>query len=420
MPVLGLGVSYRAAGVELLERLSFPDDDWAKAYRRLSDLPSVSEAVVLSTCNRVEVYAAVDGFHHGFQDLKRFLSEASDVEVDELSVPLYSHYEDAAAEHLFSVAAGLDSMVIGEPQILAQVRSALRTAEEEDVVGPDLGELFQRAVRAGRRARAETAVGASPAAFVDAGIELAERHLGSISGRRAVVVGAGEMGALAAHALGARGVAHLVVLGRRPERAGRLAERVGGTAGTLADLEAALRDADVVVSSTGAAAPVIGPDLLRGGTPERSVFLVDLAVPRDVDPSVRDIPGVGLADIDDLRPVVGERRGDVDEEIARARAIVDEEARRYALARRTRRLAPLIQALHSHAEDVRADEVRRIEGRLAAMSPRDREAVEALTRRLVARLLHEPTVRLKDLTGRGVGEAQARALAELFGLDLEG
>src|SRR5918997_4951181 len=180
MPVLALGLSYRMAPVELLERVAISDDGFAKAYRRLSELDSVEESVLLSTCNRVEVYAEVDGYHTGFQDLKRFLSEATDVPVDELAPPLYSHYEDHAAEHLFSVAAGLDSMVLGEPQVLAQVRAAFRRAQEEGALGSELRPLFDRAVRAGRRVRAETSIGASPSAFVDAGLDLAEEHLGEL------------------------------------------------------------------------------------------------------------------------------------------------------------------------------------------------------------------------------------------------
>jgi glutamyl-tRNA reductase len=420
MPVLALGVSYRRAPVELLERLAIPEEEEPKAYRRLEGLDGIRGSVVLSTCNRVEVYADVPLYHQGFQDLKRFLTEHTEVPVEELTEPLYSHYEDDAAEHLFSVAAGLDSMVLGEPQILAQVRAAVRRAETEGAAGPALADLFRRAVRAGRRVRAETGVGASPAAFVEAGADLAAEYLGGLNGRSVLVVGAGEMGSLAARTLRDRGVGDVTVLSRRPERAAALARRIGGRSGRLEDLESYLAEPDLVVSSTGASRTVISGEALRRSRPKGDAqFLLDLAVPRDVEPGARRLPGVALADIDDLREAVTRRRGDVTDEVGKARGVVAEESRRYAVARRTARLAPLIEALHARGEEIRAEEIRRLGARLAALSDRDREAVDALTRRIVRRLLHDPVVRLKDLSGRGAGEPAARTVAELFGIELD-
>jgi glutamyl-tRNA reductase len=419
MPVLALGLSYRMAPVELLERVSISEEGFAKAYRRLSELDSVEESVLLSTCNRVEVYAEVDGYHTGFQDLKRFLSEATDVPVDELAPPLYSHYEDHAAEHLFSVAAGLDSMVLGEPQILAQVRAAFRRSRDEGSLGPELRALFDRAVRAGRRVRGETSIGASPSAFVDAGLDLAAEHLGDLRGRPALVIGAGEMGSLAASALRERGVEPLVILSRNRERAERLSVPIGATPGSMEELSEALGGVDVVVSSTGATGVVISEESVARATSGREIFLLDLAVPRDIAAGTRELPGVRLADIDDLAPLVRSANGIANQEVEASRAIIEEEVHRYTSERRGRRLAPLIRALREMGEDVRTEELRRIEPRLAALSERDRRTVEALTQRIVARMLHEPTVRLKDLAGRRLSEAPARALAELFGLDIE-
>ncbi|HXF57102.1 MAG TPA: glutamyl-tRNA reductase, partial [Actinomycetota bacterium] len=227
MPILALGVSYRRAPVELLDRLAFGADDYPKAYRQLLDLEAVREGVILSTCNRVEVFAEVSSYHAGFLDLKRFLAESRSVPPEEFAEPLYSHYEDDAAEHLFSVAAGIDSMVVGEPQILGQVRDAYRRAQEEGAVGPFLSALFRSAIRAGRRARAETAIAASPAAFVEAGAELAARALGGLAGRSAVVVGAGAMATLAARHLRSLGVGRIRVVNRSPDRARRLAAQAG-------------------------------------------------------------------------------------------------------------------------------------------------------------------------------------------------
>ncbi|MGH2724743.1 MAG: glutamyl-tRNA reductase [Actinomycetota bacterium] len=420
MPVLALGVSYRRAPLELLDRLALGDDEYAKAYHRLAGLDSVREAVLLSTCNRVEVFAEVGRYHQGFQDLKRFLSEDREVDPDELAEPLYSHYEDQAAEHLFSVAAGIDSMVLGEPQILAQVRSAIRRAESEGAAGPVLGALFRQAVRVGRRARSETAIGASPAAFVEAGAVLAGGFLGGLEGRSLLVVGTGKMSALAIRTLRGQGVGDVLVLGRKPRRAERLASRAGARHGSLEDLGPALARADLVVSSTAATGPVISAravaSAVRGR--HRPLFLLDLAVPRDVDPGAADVPGVRVADIDALRSLLAEAHAGAEDEVGRVRAIVAEEIRRYATRRRAARLAPLIEALHARGDRVRDAELGRVASRLADLSDREREAVEALARGIVRKLLHDPVVRLKELSGRGLDDPYAAGLAELFDLDL--
>ena len=417
MPVLALGISHRHAPVDLLERLAFGEDDYAKAYQRLRQLDSVEEGVILSTCNRVEVYAEVSLYHQGFQDVKLFLAESREVAAEEFASPLYSHYEDDAAEHLFSVAAGLDSMVLGEPQILAQVRAAFRRAESEGATGPALGALFNQAVRAGRRVRAETRIGASPSAFVEAGAALAERFLGGLEGRAVTLVGAGAMAGLAIEVLRREGVGEILILGRRPERAARLAARTGASSGSIDDLDAGLSRADLVVSSTAATATVVHPAAV-GERGERPLFVLDLAVPRDVDPAVGELPGVRLCDIDGLRAEVGSLRDRAGTEIDDAEAIVRQEAQRYAGRRRQARVAPLIEALHARGEAVRAEELRKISRRLGTLSDREREAVDALTRRIVRRLLHHPVVRLKDLTGRGLEDPHAQALADLFDLDL--
>lgn len=418
MPVLALGVSHRHAPVDLLERLAFGDEDYPKAYERLRQLESVEEGVILSTCNRVEVYAEVPLYHQGFQDLKRFLAESRDVPVEEFAAPLYSHYEDQAAEHLFAVAAGLDSMVLGEPQILAQVRAAFKRADVEGSTGPALAALFNQAIRAGRRVRSETRIGASPSAFVEAGAGLADRFLGGLEGKAATLVGAGAMAGLALDVLRRRGVEDVLILGRRPERATRLAARAAASAGPIEDLREGIARADMVVASTAATGTVVHPAVVgnRGGRP---LFILDLAVPRDVDPDVGEFPGVKLVDIDGLRAEVASLRDRAGTEVDDAEAIVRGEARRYAARRREARLAPLIEALHARGEAVRAEELRKVAGRLGGLSERERDAVDALTRRVVRRLLHDPVVRLKELTGRGLEDPHAQALADLFGLDVD-
>ena len=416
MPVLALGVSFRRAPVALLERLTFGDDDYAKAYHHLSGLEPIRESVILSTCNRVEVYAEIPRYHEGFQEMKRFLSESRDVPVEEFVEPLYSHYEDQAAEHLFSVAAGIDSMVIGEPQILSQVRAAVRRAEAEGAAGPVLSALYRRAVRVGRRARLETAIGASPSAFVEAGAGLAASHLGGLEGRSLLVIGAGKMGELAIRSLQRRGIRKVRVLNRSLERAARVASRIGAEFGPLDELGKGLAEADLVVASTGSTGVVVTQEAVKGAIAgaERSLFLLDLGVPRDVDPRTREIPEVGVADIDDLRDALVDERVGVEGEVIKVRALVADETKKFATAKRAARLAPLIEALRERGEDVRAIELRRMASRLAHLSERDRETVEALTRGIVNKLLHDPVVRVKDLSG--LGGDYAKALAELFDL----
>jgi glutamyl-tRNA reductase len=416
MPILALGVSYRRAPVDLLERLAFGADDLPKAYRRLRELDDVAEGVIVSTCNRVEVYAEVASYHAGFLDLKRFVSESREVAPEEFADPLYSHYEEDAAEHLFTVASGLDSMLLGEPQILSQVRQAYRRAEEEGAAGPVTASVFRSAVRTGRRARAETAIGASPAGFVEAGIDLAEEALGGLAERSAVVVGAGEMARLALRHLRERGIERVRVLNRSVERAARVAAATGADHAGLDSLERALEIADLLISSTGATGTVVGVDTVRSAMssrPDRPLFVIDLAVPRDVDPGVARLPGVRVAAIDDLRQSLAARAAPA-AEIERARSIVRQEVERFAAWRRAARLAPLIQALRARGERIEAAELARVLPRLSRLDERERAVVESLASGIVAKLLHEPIVRLR---GPGATDALARALAELFALD---
>jgi glutamyl-tRNA reductase len=415
MAVLAIGISHRGADVGLLERLSFGDDDFPKAYRRAADDDAVREAVVVSTCNRVEVYGVVDSYHAGFLSLKRLLCETRGVGADELAEPLYSHYEDGAVEHLFSVAAGLDSMVLGEPQILSQVRAAQRRATAEGAAAHELTALFHAAARTGRRARAETGIGAAPDAFVDAGATLAEQALGRLSDARAVVIGAGLMAALAAKHLRSRGVADLTILNRSADRASALAERTGARAGTLSDLRSVLAAADLVVSSTGATGLVLSADDV-GARNGRPLFILDLAVPRDVDPAMGDVAGVTLVDLTGLRQTLEARNaGVIDVDLARQ--VVAEEVKRFVVRRRSEHLAPVIVALRRRGEEVVAGELERYRGQLADLTPDERQAVEALARSVVSKLLHDPIVELKERAGAGVERAHARLIAELFGID---
>ena len=416
MAVLALGVSFRRAPIDLLERLAFTDDDLLKAYRRVEDLDGVDEAVVLSTCNRVEVYGVVPSYHTGFLALKRMLAETRAVAEAALADPLYAHWERDAAEHLFAVAGGLDSMVLGETQIQSQVRDALRSAEAEGAAGPLLKDLFRAAGRAGRRVRGETSLGAAPDAFVDLGAELAEAELGSLAGRPVVVIGAGTMAALAVKHLRRRGVGPMRILNRSLQRARALAERTNAEHGDLDALPSALRQADLVVSATGATGAVVRADAVRAARADGSgpLVLLDLAVPRDVEPGVATLRGVTLIDVETLRDRVA--AGDADT-IARAHAIVDAEVGRFVVRRRGDELAPLIRAIRRRGDAIGQGELERFSGRLAGLTADERAAVEALARGIIAKLLHDPIVALKERSEPGSGRTHARLLAELLGLD---
>jgi glutamyl-tRNA reductase len=416
MPILAIGISYRRATVELIERLAFAAEELPKAYRRALDDEAIEEAVILSTCNRVEIYGSVPAYHAGFLALKRLLCEPHGVDPVEVSEPLYSHFEEDACRHLFAVAAGLDSMVTGEPQILAQVRQAHRRASAEGAAGPAVTALFHGATRAGRRVRAETGLGAAPDAFVRAGTGLAEKDLGGFSGKRALVVGAGRMAALAVNQLRQRGVASVRVLNRSPERARLIAQRSDAEHGDLSELSEAIRHADVIVSATGATALLIHGSTVREAMAGRTnpMFILDMAVPRDVEPSVSGIEGVRLVDIDGLRASVAQGDARLSEEVDRAESIVDQEVRRFIVRKRSERLAPLIKALRERGDAVLASELGRFRSELSKLTPDERDAVEALARGIVSKLLHDPIVRLKELSGPGNDATYARVLAELF------
>ena len=421
MAILTLGVSFRRAPIELLERLAFTDDDFAKAYRHALDLDGIDEAVILSTCNRVEVTASVPSYHAGFLALKRLLTETRGVAAEDLAEPLYSHWEQDAADHLFAVAAGLDSMVLGETQIYAQVREALRRAEAEDGAGPALTGLFHAAARAGRRVRQETSLGAAPDAFVSLGADLADAALGGLGGRDVVVVGAGQMAALAVKHLRHRGVGPVRILNRSLEHARALAERTNAAHGDLDALPDALRHADLVVSATGAAGIVVHREIVAHAMADRAgpLVLLDLAVPRDVEPETAYLDGVRVIDIVSLRERLAAHDPATAGDIVRAHELVAEEVRRFTVRRRADDLAPLIRAIRTRGEDVMRAELDRQASRLADLTPDEREAVAALARGIVAKLLHDPIVELKERSEPGTDGVHARVLAELLGIDPE-
>jgi glutamyl-tRNA reductase len=415
--VVVVGLSHRTVPLDLLERMTVAADRLPKALGDLVGREFVSEAVILSTCHRIEIYAVAERFHGAVQDIRHFLSELGFIAPEDFSDGLYTYYDEAAVAHLFVVAAGLDSVVLGESQILGQVRDAWERARTEGAAGSRLSALFRHALEVGKRARTETAIARGVTSLSQAAVAMATDRLGSLTGKRIVVVGAGEMSEGMANAVDP--AAAVVVANRTWERAVALAERVGGRAVPLGQLPDALREADVVLASTGSTTVVVEEAELaevidaRGGRP---LLIVDLGMPRDVDPAVGRLPGVTLLDLADLRAFVDAGIDERRNEVARVRGIVADEVTRFMAHSAARTVAPTITALRDQAESVRAAELDRYRARLDDLDQRQRAAVDALTRSLLAKLLHEPTVRLKDAAGSAQGQRLADSLRELFDL----
>jgi len=431
--VLVVGLSHKSAPVAVLERAAVSGDTVTKLLRDVVQAEPVAEAFVVSTCNRVEVYADVDRFHAGVTAICELLARHCGVPSHELTQYLYVHYEDRAVSHLLAVAAGLDSMVVGEDQILGQVRSAVKLAAEHGTAGRVLGELGRLALRTGKRARAETAIGRAGFSLLSAAVELAAARLGPLrpgedplAGRDVLVVGAGSMSGLATATAARSGAASITVANRTRKHAERLAASVSTITTTvtgLADLPAAIAAADVVISCTGAAGQVITGDMMSAALAAReaeagrgTLVIMDLAMPRDVEPAVAARPGVVLIGMDQLSEHAGAVR---DDDVAAVRTILEAELAAYQSAMDAARVAPTVVALRAKAAGVVDAELARLAGRLSAdgLSGHALDEIAQTVRRVVDKLLHAPTVRVKELAGSPGGEEYAAALRVLFDLD---
>jgi len=413
--VLVVGVSHRSAPVSLLERVTVGLHDTGEVVGQLR-AGAVSEAVVLSTCNRVEVYADTEGFHAGVDAVTDLLSRGSGVPLEELQDHLYVWWEGQAVLHLFQVASGLDSMVIGESQILGQLRRAYAASGEG--AGRTLHELFQKALRVGKRVHAETGIDEAGRSLVTVGLERAVAAVGPLEGRDVLVVGAGSMSALAGATLRRAGAGGVVVANRTAGNAERLATSLEGTGIGLDGLEEAIAKADVVVASTGATGLVVPVDLVRRAVAARDgrpIAFLDLALPRDIDPSVRDLPGVTLVDLETLQRQLAATEAGAD--VAAARALVTEEVGAFLSWQRASRVGPTVAALRSRAAQVVDTELARLDSRLPDLDERERNEVSVAVRRVVDKLLHTPTVRVKELAEAPAAVSYAEALRDLFGLD---
>ena len=435
--ILLVGLSHHSAPVALLESVAVAEADRDALTENLISGSHVDEAMIVTTCNRVEVYAAVEAFHPALDDVVGLLSRHSGLPADELSRHLYVRYSESAAEHLFSVASGLDSMVVGEQQIIGQIRTAYQSASDIGAAGTTLHRLAQQALHVGKRVHTETGIDSAGSSVVSVALDRAAEILAEgaapgttgspsrrLDGRRAVVLGAGAMGGLAVAHLGRAGIAHIDVTNRTPERADRLSE-IARDAGTPAsafpmeDLADGIAAADILFTCTGAVGAVVTlgdvhTAIARRG-PGRPLVICDLGMPRDVDPSVSGLPGVTVLGIEELNadPATSAAAADADA----ARTIVDTELAAYTQAERMAGVGPLIGQLRGRGGQVVAAEMRRLDSRLPDLDDRVRDEVANTVRRVVDKLLHPPTVRFKELAAQPDGENLAAVVRTLFDLD---
>jgi len=422
--LLLLGLNHITAPVELRERLAMNGACLNDALAQLCQsnghgAARVIESIILSTCNRLELYAISPDVSQGYQSLIDFLCLNRQLAVEEFDGSLYREVDGGAVQHLMCVACGLDSMIVGEPQVLGQVTAAYQAALAQRTAGPVLNALFQHAIRAGKRAHTETGIGRHAVSVPSVAATLAERAMGGLDGRVVLVIGAGEMGELAARTLMSRGATGIIVTNRTYDRALMLARQLGGEAMPFEHQTEALVRADVVVTTTGAPHFVLTCDTVAaamGRRPDRPLVIVDIAVPRDTDPAVARVPGVRLFDIDNLKNVANGNLEARQQEMPQVEAIAAAEAREFMCWFDTLGVIPTIADLYGWAEMVKAEELEKALRRLGNLNDREREVVRALAHGLMGKFLHEPTVRLKEHAVEGDGHQYAGAVRELFGL----
>ena len=416
MSVLVVGMSHRSAPIELLERVSLDPSAAIKLSHLALEAPSVTESAVVSTCNRVEIYVETDRFHGAVEEVSRLLAEHAHLDRDELVSNVYVHYDDAAVAHLFAVASGLDSMIIGESQILGQVRDTLLTGQAESTVGSALNALFQQALRIGKRGHAETAIDHLAPSIATAALDAAGAVV-TLPTTRFVVVGAGAMAGLAVRSLVDRGVdaRRITVVNRTTERGEDLADSVGAVSADWTDLDDVLVDADVIISCVGAAGIVLDFDRLAAASASGPITVLDLALPRDVSRDATKLPEVTVIDL----AVLAEHAGTdaADDDVTAVRAIVEDEVRTFLAAKASSRVTPTVVALRSMATSVVESEAERLASRMPELRADELDEVRRSLQRIADKLIHAPTVRVQELIDGPAGLTYAEALTDLFALD---
>jgi glutamyl-tRNA reductase len=423
MSIVVVGLNHKTSPISLLERLAIPDERRAKALAELMHCDHVTEGAILSTCNRVEVYASVTKFHPGAQALRNFLSDFCHVAPEDFSDHLYTYFDEGAVAHLFRVAASVDSLMVGESEILGQVRRAIAFAEDEESVGRNLRRAFSQALTVGKRARTETEIARNPVSISSAAVELARRTFAekSLEGKKVVIVGAGKMGRLAVQSLQAAGAMGTTVVNRSEDRAQSLADTYDVETRTFGDLQDVIAEADIVICSTTATGPVLDYTTARAAMERRNrpdaLIIVDIAVPRDVEPSVGEIDNLVLRDIEDLRALVDNNMGGRLGEISKVEDIIDAELERFTRWERALEIAPAIARLVDRSEAMRSSELERVKTQLGELTPEQSEAIDQMTRRIVNKILHSPLSKSREIASSTQGHVYLEALYELFELD---
>jgi glutamyl-tRNA reductase len=419
MQLLLVGVSHRTAPIELRERLDFSARGVDRALTALSGTGAHHEATIVSTCNRVELYVACDDSNAARGAIQHFLSEFHGIPREQLAPHIYSKTGQEAVAHLYRVAAGLDSLVMGEPQILGQVKEAFGVASQLGSTGPLLNKLFHSAFAAGKRVRSETALAEGAVSVSYAAVELARKIFGTLKGRTVLVIGAGEMGKLTAVHMQSQGIGRLIITSRTAAHAEALASSIGGSAMPWDALATSLVDADILITATGASTPIISRAVIAQtmkARRQRPLFIIDIAVPRDVEGNAGDLEEVFLYNIDDLQAVVQENISKRGTEASDAEKIITQEVAKFVSWLNSRGAVPTIVALRQRFESVRQSELRRLEPKMASLPPEARARVDEITRLIMEKLLINPTEQLKSASDADTVAAYSDALTRLFGL----
>ena len=413
MSLVVVGLNNRTMPLDLFESFAVSNEDLPKALLSVKSRRHISEAVLLSTCNRTEVYVFAEKFHGAYQDVRDFFSDLSDLSADQFNDYLYVHYEDEAVKHLFSVTCGLDSAVLGENEIQHQVKVAWRTAQIEDTCGTTINAAFRRALEVGKRIRTETHLTKQAPSIARSVIEMAEENLKGLENKNILILGAGEMGEGMANALSKLDTGKIVFSNRNLEKAQKMSEKFGGEAIEISQIPSLLKEFDCFISSTAATDILLSKDDLSEHITQ-PLLIIDIAIPRDIGPEVSEIKGVSLLDMDNLQDFVEPHRKEQD--LATSRLVINEETNRFLDQQSARKVAPLIAEFREGAEEIRQIELKRYEARLQSLTDEQRDAIESLTQGILGKILHDPTVSLNEAAGSPRGERLADALRELFNL----
>ena len=418
MTVIAIGLNHRSAPLGVLEQMTLSADDVPKALAEIVSSPVVNEAVLLSTCNRTEVYVHAERFHDAYRDVREALAVMVGLDSSAFVDHLYVHFDGDAIDHLFAVSAGLDSAVLGEHEILGQIRGAWDRARIEGISGPLLNPVFEHAVTAGKRVRTETAIGRRTASISHAAVSLVTERLGDLTGKRVLLVGAGEVGAGVAGALAKTGAAEVTVTNRTASRADDVAAPIGAAVVPFASLAEAVATSDVIVTATGAAGVVLHADMIKAAIEgsDRRLLILDLAVPRDVDAAVIAFDRVDLLVLSDLQAFANRGLEERQKEVAAARSVMEDQIEQFRRSASAVEVDPLLGRLHRWADSIRHDEIERFDKHLGDLTPEQAEAVDALTKAVVKKLLHPPSSRLKDAGGSRRGDRLVESVRELFDL----